>query len=324
MMRKLCLACLAATASALRRQKSAAPLTVTQTLVAGGGSRAAAQLLMYPADALRTLAQTRTGAKTLAELGTKTLVNGCLFTSAFAFPVGAIQFAVLGRARRAIAHWQPKTHSALVDVQASACAALASCAVTVPQEVLKQRLVAGIYPNVLSAVRNIARTEGARGFFVGALPTAARNIPFVVVTFTVYGALSAWRGEAQSTAESLGRGVTAALVAGFCTQPVDATFRAIIQFTRAGHCHFDSLEQLVHHAGREDAHDDASRVEPAALHERRQLHFDDRPRRGPVHVFHRAAPAIYLHGPALGHPIRRPRLPHEGVPAPQRPSLVSS
>jgi solute carrier family 25 S-adenosylmethionine transporter 26 len=221
MLRKLCLACLAATASALRRQKSAASLTVTQTLVAGGASRAAAQLLMYPADALRTLAQTRTGAKTLAELGTKTLVNGCLFTSAFAFPVGAIQFAVLGRARRAIAHWQPKTHSALVDVQASACAALASCSVTVPQEVLKQRLIAGIYPNVISAVRNIAKTEGARGFFVGALPTAARNIPFVVVTFTVYGALSAWRGETRSTAESLGRGVTAALVAGFCTQPVD-------------------------------------------------------------------------------------------------------
>ena len=84
----------------------------------------------------------------------------------------------------------------------------------VPQEVLKQRLVAGIYPNVFAAVKNIARTEGPRGFFVGALPTAARNVPFVVVTFTVYGALSAWRGEAKSTAESLGRGVTAALVAG--------------------------------------------------------------------------------------------------------------
>jgi solute carrier family 25 S-adenosylmethionine transporter 26 len=213
----------ATTTSALRSKtkQHAAPLTTTQTLIAGGASRAAAQLLMYPADALRTLAQTRTGAKTLAELGAKTLVNGCVFTSCFAFPVGAIQFAVLGRARRAIARRQPKTPSTLVDVQASACAALASCSVTVPQEVLKQRLVAGIYPNVFAAVKNIARTEGPRGFFVGALPTAARNVPFVVVTFTVYGALSAWRGEAKSTAESLGRGVTAALVAGVVTQPVD-------------------------------------------------------------------------------------------------------
>ena len=118
----LCLA--ATTTSALRgkNKQHAAPLTTTQTLVAGGASRAAAQLLMYPADALRTLAQTRTGAKTLAELGAKTLVNGCVFTSCFAFPVGAIQFAVLGRARRAIARRQPKTPSTLVDVQASACA----------------------------------------------------------------------------------------------------------------------------------------------------------------------------------------------------------
>ena len=54
----LCLA--ATTTSALRGKKvqHAAPLTTTQTLVAGGASRAAAQLLMYPADALRTLAQT--------------------------------------------------------------------------------------------------------------------------------------------------------------------------------------------------------------------------------------------------------------------------
>ena len=159
---------LAATTTSALRGKKVQHLTTTQTLIAGGASRAAAQLLMYPADALRTLAQTRTGAKTLAELGAKTLVNGCVFTSCFAFPVGAIQFAVLGRARRAIARRQPKTPSALVDVQASACAALASCSVTVPQEVLKQRLVAGIYPNVFAAVKNIARTEGPRGFFVGA------------------------------------------------------------------------------------------------------------------------------------------------------------
>ena len=52
------------------------------------------------------------------------------------------------------------------------------CSVTVPQQVLEQRLVAGIYPNVFAAVKNIARTEGPRGFFVGALPTAARNVPF--------------------------------------------------------------------------------------------------------------------------------------------------
>ena len=37
----------------------------------------------------------------------------------------------------------------------------------------------------------VVSRDGARGFFVGALPTCARNVPFVVVTFTVFGALAA-------------------------------------------------------------------------------------------------------------------------------------
>ena len=41
-------------------------------------------------------AQTRTGAKTLAELGMGTLISGCVTTSCFAFLVGAIQFSIFG------------------------------------------------------------------------------------------------------------------------------------------------------------------------------------------------------------------------------------
>ena len=72
-------------------KRSSASLTSPERLLAGGSARFGAQLIMYPADALRTLAQTRTGAKTLAELGTKTLVSGCVTTSAFAFAVGGLR-----------------------------------------------------------------------------------------------------------------------------------------------------------------------------------------------------------------------------------------
>ena len=63
------------------------PVTLNsrEKLLAGGSARFGAQLIMYPADALRTLAQTRTGAKTLADLGYKTLISGCATTSSFAF-----------------------------------------------------------------------------------------------------------------------------------------------------------------------------------------------------------------------------------------------
>jgi len=67
-------------------------LSPLQILAAGGLSRMAAQMILYPVDTLRTLAQTRTGAKTLADLGTGTLIRGCFVTSLFALPTGATQF----------------------------------------------------------------------------------------------------------------------------------------------------------------------------------------------------------------------------------------
>ena len=170
---------------------------------------------MYPADALRTLAQTRAGAKTLGELGARTLVSGCVTTSGFAYLIGALQFAVYGGTRAIIG-----------PLCASVCGAAASCTVSVPQEVIKQRLVTGIYPNFPSAVSTIWRTQGLRGFYVGWLPTVSRNVPFVVCTFTAFSLLEKRRLRATgqtalSFADSMQIGVLSALSAGVMTQPFD-------------------------------------------------------------------------------------------------------
>ena len=97
-----------------RRSRS---LSIPQRLAAGGAGRFGAQLVTYPADAMRTLAQTRTGAKTLAELGMGTLISGCVTTSCFAFLVGAIQFSIFGTLQ----------HTALGALGASTVGALGSC-----------------------------------------------------------------------------------------------------------------------------------------------------------------------------------------------------
>ena len=77
----------------------------------------------------------------------------------------------------------------------SACASLGSSVAGIPQEVIKQRLVTGIYPNFLTAVSKIARTEGLLGFYSGWRPTVARNLPFVVICFCSFAALKQrlWR-----------------------------------------------------------------------------------------------------------------------------------
>jgi len=199
-----------------RRSRS---LSIPQRLAAGGASRFGAQLVTYPADAMRTLAQTRTGAKTLAELGMGTLISGCVTTSCFAFLVGAIQFSIFGTLQ----------HTALGALGASTVGALGSCLASVPQEVIKQRLVTGIYPNFAAAVQTIYATEGIRGFYAAWLPTVSRNVPFVAITFTSFAALQRRRlrqrggdGPATlSTLESLAVGVASALIGGLCTQPID-------------------------------------------------------------------------------------------------------
>jgi solute carrier family 25 S-adenosylmethionine transporter 26 len=171
-------------------KKPVAPLSVFQTMLSGGCARAISQAVTYPMDALRTISQTRKGAKKLSELGAGVLFSGAVQTSLFAFPLGAVQFTVFGNMKKAITSVVgPATggiKGTAVAIASSACASLASCAVGVPQEILKQRLVTKIYPDFGTAVSTIWKSEGLKGFYVGWAPTVARNLPYVVITFTTF------------------------------------------------------------------------------------------------------------------------------------------
>lgn len=202
-----------------RASKSDGTLSVPQRLLAGGASRSVAQMALFPIDALRTLAQTRDG-RTLADVGAGALVRGCATTSSFAMLIGSVQFAIFGAARDAVG-----------PVAASALGAAGSCIVSVPQELIKQRLVTGIYSSFRQACRTIYREEGVRGFYSAWRPTMARNVPFVIVTFSTNDLLKQKRlrkscGNDEKTnelsvKENLAIGVTSALVAAVVTQPVD-------------------------------------------------------------------------------------------------------
>jgi solute carrier family 25 S-adenosylmethionine transporter 26 len=192
--------------------------------LAGGTSRALAQAALYPLDALRTLAQTRDG-RTLADVGARTLLNGCFQTSTVALLTGAAQFGLRGLFEP---HFGPLASSAL--------GAAGSCVFSVPQEVVKQRLVTGVYGSFRYAVSEIWRTEGAAGFYAGWRPTMSRNVPFVVATFAsrdaLQGAIAGYRrrrsgrddvGDVTKTAvaEDVVVGIASALVACALTQPMD-------------------------------------------------------------------------------------------------------
>ncbi len=195
------------------------PLSIPQRLISGGCSRGIAQAVLYPVDALRTLAQTRDG-RTLADVGAKALVRGCFTTSSFAVLIGSIQFCIFGATRNACG-----------PLVSSALGAAGSCLVSVPQEVIKQRLVTGVYSSFRSAVTTIYKNEGIAGFYSAWRPTVARNVPFVIGAFTTMDFLKQKRikqkeqngnvgGEVMLTVgENLVIGISSALIAGTLTHP---------------------------------------------------------------------------------------------------------
>jgi solute carrier family 25 S-adenosylmethionine transporter 26 len=202
--------------------KDSNPISVSQRLLAGGASRAAAQMILYPLDALRTLAQTRDH-RTLADVGAAALFRGCTMTSSFALVIGAILFGVFGA-----------TKETCGPVLASALGAAGACVVSVPQEVIKQRLVTGVYSSFRTACVTIYRQEGIKGFYNGWQPTMARNVPFVITCFTTNDMLTrkilskrknmgaeTEYSSALSVTESALVGIASALVGAAITHPAD-------------------------------------------------------------------------------------------------------
>ena len=151
-----------AAATATATDSSSSSSSFRKAFVRGGVARCIGQATLYPVDALRTLAQTRDG-KTLADVGTKALIRGCFTTSSFALGMGAIQFSVFNQLKEKYNIKRPI---------AAACSATASCIVSVPQEVIKQRLVTGVYPTFRNAVRSIWKQDGIKGFYSAWRPTS--------------------------------------------------------------------------------------------------------------------------------------------------------
>ena len=198
-------------------------------------------------DALRTLAQTRDG-RTLADVGASALVRGCAQTSGFALFMGSIQFAVFGWCRH---RWGCST------LFSSALGATASCLVSVPQDVLKQRLVTGVYPSFRQAVATIYQTEGMYGFYSAWRPCMARNVPFVMTTFTTAELFQRMLSNRKkqdiqkelNLLDNMVIGMSSAFVGGLLTQPMDvvktrmmtqAASRAV-PYTSALDCFFSIL-----------------------------------------------------------------------------------
>lgn len=191
-----------------------------EQLIAGSAARGCAQTCLHPIDVLRTRLQAK-GVKVTFTVNT--FVKGVAPQFFLAFPAGALQFAAYEWAKARFA--ELSVVGAPAEVSCGALGALAASVIRVPQEVIKQRCQADIYPNAAKGIQILLSTEGPAGFYKGYFATISRDVPWNALSFmffaqakTLYKKVT---GEAPNGQQNLVLGAIAGMTAAVIMTPVD-------------------------------------------------------------------------------------------------------
>ena len=195
-------------------------MTFTDRMAAGSGARAVAQTCLHPIDVMRTRLQAK---GITSALTPRTFLKGITPQFALAIPAGALQFTCYEWAKERFA--RRHMTGALPEMSCGAFGALGASLVLVPKEVLKQRVQADVYPNVVAGVRTLMRTEGPRGLYRGYFATISRDVPWNALSFMFFGQLKTTyesiAGRAPGNREKLALGALAGTTAAVIMTPVD-------------------------------------------------------------------------------------------------------
>lgn len=193
-------------------------LLLTDHLVAGAVASAAAVAALHPMDTLKTVIQkaasttTTTTATTMTTTasaaapqslnavsalfvtlrsgGVPALYRGLAPNLIGQVPAGAVKFAAYESLTQLARTFAPRFGNSSASDYVCAALAFTVCSVVlVPGELLKQRLQAGVYPSMTSAVSNMIRREGLRTMYTGYKATLARDIPYTMLEFGLYAQL---------------------------------------------------------------------------------------------------------------------------------------
>lgn len=150
-------------------------------MLAGATARGISQTVLHPIDVIRTRLQAK-GVK--KDWSANTFLKGVVPQIALAVPAGALQFVGFEFCKEKLQGLLPDP--AFADLRAllsGAGGAFFASVIRVPQEVLKQRIQADIYPNILVALPSVLRTDGFMGLYKGYTATISRDIPWNALSF---------------------------------------------------------------------------------------------------------------------------------------------
>lgn len=191
-----------------------------ERMVAGASARGVAQTFLHPIDVARTRLQAK---GVTMKFTPQTFVKGVTPQFVLAFPAGALQFAAYEWCKARFA--EIGQLGALAEVSCGAAGALAASIVRVPQEVLKQRVQADIYPNAIKGAATLLSTEGPKGLYKGYFATISRDVPWNALSFMFFAQAKTLfkrcTGDAPSTEQNLVLGAMSGMVAAIIMTPVD-------------------------------------------------------------------------------------------------------
>eukprot|EP00850_Spirogloea_muscicola_P006767 SM000032S12151 [mRNA] locus=s32:938599:942338:+ [translate_table: standard] len=165
--------------------------SVLKSALAGGLACGLSTCVMHPLDTLKTRVQASTLSfsdviGTIPQLGLTGLYRGCIPAIIGQFTSHGLRTGVFEVGKVLLKHVAPKLPDIQVQSTSSFCSAVLGTAWRIPGEVLKQRLQAGLYPNVWEAFVGTIRQDGVPGLFRGTSATLCREVPFYVAGMVIY------------------------------------------------------------------------------------------------------------------------------------------
>lgn len=161
------------------------PLTFFERMFCGAIARGVAQTILHPIDVIRTRVQARNVA---AGFNASTFVKGLSPQAILALPAGAVQFAAFEASQDWLRTVIPGDGTReLRGFLSGAFATFLAASFRVPQEVLKQRVQADVYPNAIAAFRQTIAKDGFFGLYKGWGATISRDIPWNACSFMFHG-----------------------------------------------------------------------------------------------------------------------------------------
>lgn len=210
------------------------------TVVAGGLSGMAVDLVLFPLDTVKTNLQVRPPSSSAAtaagsapplppraRLTLRAMYRGLAPSVTGAFPACATFWVCYGAIKDRLTEATGGRWLPLVHASSAALANVAVVSVRNPFEVVKQQMQVGLHSSTPRGVATIYRLQGLRGFYAGYVGTLARELPFDAAQFLLYEDLKAryrrrWKdGGALVLWENCALGSVAGAFGAAVTTPVD-------------------------------------------------------------------------------------------------------